>query len=339
MKCLEGGAAVYLLTGAAGFLGSEVARLLLEQGLAVRALVLPGDPLAAKLPPQVDIITGDLLNPQDLDRFFVVPEGEPLTLIHCASLITMSMAPVPRVYQVNVEGTRNLVERCLKAGAGMIHVGSVHAIREKPHGQVMAEPESVSPDNVVGYYAKTKAEAVALVLQARQQRGLRASVVYPAGLTGPGDYARGNLTQLFLDYLAGKITVGVKGGYNFADVRDVARAIVTLAARGNLGEDYVLAGEFISILDILKVFHEVTGGRRVTATVPVWLARAVLPLMGLVYKIRGVKPIFSAYSLYTVGANSHFDSGKARRDLGYQSRPIRETLADTARWLLAREKG
>jgi len=324
---------LYLLTGAAGFLGREVAKGLIAQGLPVRALVHPGDALADKGPPATDIRRAVQLSAAEQDSFFEGTGGD-TTLIHCASLITMSMEREDKVYRVNVEGALGLVERCLKHGVRMLHVASVHAITEKPEGQVMAEPERLEPDTVVGWYAKTKAMAARLVMASREKQGLKASIVYPAGLSGPGDYAAGNLTQMFNDYLSGGLRVCVAGGYNFADVRDVAAAIVTLAQSSELGEDYVFSGEYISIRDILDVFAEVTGRRPVTKMVPLWLAKASLPLMNLVYKIRKVRPVFSAYSLYTVHANSLFDSARAKADLGYSPRPIRKTLADTARWLM-----
>ena len=328
-----------LVTGGAGFLGSEVTRLLALRGEHVRVLVLPGDPLAARLPENVEVCFGDLLSDEDLDRFFQLKDHQPLTVIHCAGLITMSMKPVDRVYRVNVLGTQRIISHCLANGVNhLIHVASVHAIPELLKGQVMAEPDGMDPDKVVGYYAKTKAQAVARVMDARRKNGLRASVVYPAGLCGPGDYARGNLTQMFLDYMDGGIPLGVKGGYNFADVRDVARSIVTLALSVRAGEDYVMAGEYISIMKILQTFQEFTGGRKITAVCPVWLAKAALPLLSWVYKRRKVKPIFSAYSLYTIASNSLFDSKKARSDLDYRPRPIRQTLRDTANWLMAQKK-
>ncbi len=329
---------MFLVTGAAGFLGREIVSLLIQKGEKVHALVLPEDNLASLLPREAEVIRGNLLSKEDLNRFFDTGE-EPKILIHCASIITMSMEPVDMVRKVNVEGTQNLIDACLKHGArAMLHVGSVHAITEKPGNEVMAEPERVDPDQVVGYYAITKAMAVQKVMESRRDQGLVASVVYPAGLCGPGDFARGNLSQLFLDYMDGKIPAGVEGGYNFADVRDVAAAIVTLATGELWGEDFVLAGEYIRIMDILSSFSKITGAKKITAKVPIWLARLLMPLMGLYYKIRKIKPIFSAYSLYTVMANSNFSSDKAKALLHYAPRPIAETLEDTARFWMAQKE-
>lgn len=329
---------MFLITGGAGYLGSEIIRQLTTKGEPVRTLVLPGDPLAPLLPAGVEVVEGDILNQEDLARFFDLGEG-PHTVIHCASIITMSMKMLDKVWQVNVEGTRNLIDASLKAGVQRyIHVASVHAIKELPKGQVMAEPAYAEPEKIIGAYGQSKAEAVRLVMAARKEQGLKANIVYPAGLSGPGDFAKGNLTQMFLDYMSGSITLGMKGGYNFTDVRDVAAAIVTLALEGQTGEDYVLAGEYISVMDLIGHFQRITGGKKVTAYCPMWLARALLPLLTLLYKIRGVKPVFSNYSLYTIGANALFDSSKAARDLDYHPRPIAETLEDTARWLMSRQE-
>lgn len=325
-----------LMTGGTGFLGQALLPLLLENKQSVRVLVLQQDPQAAHLPEGVEVCYGNLLNDADLDRFFTVPENEPVSLIHCASFITMSIKPVEKVHQVNVEGTRRLIERCLKKGVQqMIYVSSVHAIMEAPFGQTMKEPGSTHPDSVHGYYAKTKAEATALVMRARQEQGLPASIVYPAGMAGPGDFSVGNLTQMFMDYFAGKIPIGVQGGYNFCDVRDVAQAIFTLFDQRIIGKDYVLAGEYIKVGEILDLIHKYVQVPKIKGKVPLWLARLALPFLSLRNKLLGLKPVFSSYSLYTLGINSSFDSSKATRDLGYQPRPIQDTIRDTARWLAA----
>lgn len=311
-------------------------RQLCNQGEEVRALILPGDPWADLLPSQAEQVRGDLLRDEDLARFFQVEEGKDITVIHCASIITMSMSPLEQVYRVNVLGTQKLVQKCLEHKVShYIHVASVHAITEAPKGQVMTEPTAMNPEQLVGYYAKTKAEAVDLVMKARKERGLPASIVYPSGLCGPGDVGKGSLTQLFLDYMAGKIKILVRGGYNFADVRDVASAMVCLARQPDRMNDYILAGEYISMVDIISEIQQISGGKPVKTLVPYFLAKALVPLLSLIYKIRGVQPVVSHYALYTLTSNSLFSSEKAKEKLGYLSRPIRETLQDTSDFLNA----
>jgi len=323
-----------LLTGGAGFLGGAVLTRLLARGEKVRVLALPGDPLARDLPEQAEVCAGDLLNPDDLDRFFALPPGERATLVHCASLITMSMDYVERVQRVNVGGTQALLERCGDPKiAGLVYVSSVHAIPELPMGETMREPTQVRPDGVVGFYANTKAQATRLVMEAREKHGLNAGIAYPAGLCGPGDRAGGFLGQMISDYFAGRIPMGVKGGYNFVDVRDAADAIVEMTLRGQKGEDYVLAGEYISIMQILETLHRHFGGKKVTGRCPLWLARLAQPFLAESSRRRGVKPIFSRYSLKTILSNSSFDTGKARRELGFSPRSIEASLKGTVLWM------
>ncbi len=327
-------ARINLVTGAAGFLGSHIVSQLLATGERVRGLVLPGDPLVQHLPEGLELVSGDITDEADLDRFFMLDPGDEAYVFHCASIITMSITPVPLVHRVNVEGALAVARRCLHPQVKrMLYVASVHAITEAPAGQVMAEPERLDPALVHGDYAKTKAETVAALLGMRKEKHLELNVLYPAGMSGPGDYAKGNFTQLYIDYAAGRIPMAVKGGYNFVDVRDVAAAAITISRQDLAGEDYVLAGEYISIKEILESFARMMGRKPIRLVAPLWLARLALPFFTLYYKIKKRKPVFSRYSLYTINVNSSFSSGKARRDFGFSPRPFQQTMADTAAWL------
>ena len=204
---------IYLVTGATGFLGSHVVQQLLAQGKRVRALVLPGDKTVASLPASVDIVPGDVTDMDSLRRFFAHTPDESLYVIHCASIITMAWEVEERVHRINVGGTRNIIDLCLEHDVRkLVYVSTVHAIPEKPHGQVISEVDNLDPALVEGSYAKTKAEATQMVLDSARQRGLHASCVHPSGLCGPGDMQGGYLTQMFVDYDQGHIPAGVKGG-------------------------------------------------------------------------------------------------------------------------------
>lgn len=326
---------IYLITGAAGFLGSHIVSRLIDSAARVRALVLPGDPTLQYLPEGVEVISGNITREEDLDRFFRLDQGDEAVVLHCASIISMSMRPVPYVYRVNVEGALAVARRCLHPQiTKMVYVASVHAITEKPQGEEMSEPEHTDPDAVRGCYAKTKAEACAKLIKMREEQGLRLNILYPAGMSGPGDYAKGNFTHLFIDYANGLIPAAVQGGYNFVDVRDVAQAIITLACRNLVGQDFVLAGEYISVQEILSQFAQMTGRKPVHRMAPLWLAKMALPFMTAYYRINHRKPVFSRYSLYTINTNSRFSSRKARATLGFCPRALKQTLWDTMAWLM-----
>ena len=208
----------YLITGATGFLGRTVLAQLKDSPAEIRALVMEGDPLARELPQNARVITGDVCDEAALERFFEGVNGN-ACVIHCAGIISVATHPGDRIYRVNVDGTRNILKFCRQCGVGkLVYVSSVHAIPEKPKGTEIAETTTFSPELVRGDYAKSKAMATALVLQAAKE-GLNASVVFPSGIIGPGDLGKGSITNMLLSFLAGKLPLAVKGGYDFVDVR------------------------------------------------------------------------------------------------------------------------
>ena len=242
----------YLITGATGFLGRTVLAQLKDAKPGIRALVMDGDPLARELPQNVRVMAGDVCDEAALERFFAGAD-EHTCVIHCAGMISVATHPGDRIYRVNVDGTKNVLKRCREHGIGkLVYVSSVHAIPEKPKGMEIAETTAFSADLVKGDYAKSKAMATALVLQAAKE-GLNASVVFPSGIIGPGDLGKGSITNMLLSFLAGKLPLAVRGGYDFVDVRDVAAGILACAERGLPGHGYILSGHYATIRDILEL--------------------------------------------------------------------------------------
>lgn len=323
----------YLVTGAAGSLGSNIVRSLLSHGQDVRGLVLPGDPTAKYLPKEVELCEGDVLNVDDLQRFFAVPADAEVIVVHAAGIVSTEWGYSSKVYDVNVCGTRNIVEQCLHARVRrLVYISSVHAIPELPKGQTITEISSFDPDAIVGFYGKAKAEASQIVMDAVRERNLDAVIIFPTGMCGPGDFA-GYASQLLIDCANSKLPVGIQGGYDFADVRDVAEGIVTACELGRKGEGYIMGNRYISIKEMLQLVHEINGGRLVKCMVPPWVARIALPFYGVYYKVKKKRPIFNRYALYAITSNSVFSSEKAQRELGYKVRPFRETISDTIKWL------
>ena len=208
---------LYLITGAAGHLGSTIVRRLLELDKSVRVLVLPDE----KNVPEgdVEVCYGDIRKQGSLTTFFDNPEKKELIIIHCAGIVSIASKYQQEVYEVNVLGTKNIIDLSQKNQVKkFIYVSSVHAIPEKEKGKIISEVSEFNPDDVVGLYAKTKSEATSYVLKAANE-GLNASVVHPSGIAGPYDYGRGHMTALVIDYYKGRLTSAVDGGYDFVDVR------------------------------------------------------------------------------------------------------------------------
>ncbi len=326
---------IYLVTGAAGHLGNTVIQNLLKEGARVRALVLPRELEAARrvLGSEPELVPGDVRDENSLEAFFDNPQGAQLCIIHCAGVISITSAFDPLVYEVNVTGTRNIVNICKKHKVSkLVYVSSVHAIPELPHGKVISEVKHFDPQEVTGLYAKTKAEATQLVLNAALE-GLNACVVHPAGIMGPYDFGNGHGTQIVLDYLEGRLTACVRGGYDFVDVRDVADGILACCKKGRRGECYILSNRYYPVKQILDSLHGITGKRKIRAMLPLWLVRLVAPIAEVYYKVKKQTPLFTRYSIYTLQTNSLFSHDKATHELGYNPRPIEQTLIDTVQWL------
>ncbi len=322
---------VYIVTGAAGHLGSAVVKRLTEQKKEVRALILPGERCEGG-GTLLSEYTGDVCDPASLDRVF---EGEntDFIMIHCAGIITIQAKKDARVHRVNVEGTKNVIDACMRNGAKrMVYVSSVHAIPEKPKGEIMPETYDFDPESVTGCYAKTKAAATRLVLDAASN-GLDAVVVHPAGIIGPNGLLKGNIVHLIVNFLSGKLPAAVKGGFDFVDVRDVAAGVVSAADRGKTGECYILSNRYIELSEFFDTLSRVSGRKRLKWYMPMWFTRMIAPFAELFYRISGKTPLFTLYSLHTLSQNASYTHEKATRELGYKTRPLSESLYDTVMWL------
>lgn len=324
---------VYIVTGATGHLGNTVVRELVRQGRTVRCLMLEKERPESLRGVDCDVYTGDITDPRTLDAIFSGLEPDCFYVLHLASMITISSRYNRLVETVNVEGTKNILAKARQYGARrFLYCSSVHAIPEKPHGEVITEVDAFDPDLVHGIYAKTKAEATRYVLDAGRE-GFDVVVVHPSGLIGPNDYLRGKLVQVVLDFVNHKLNTLVKGGYDIVDVRDVADGLIAALHEGKSGECYLLTNTFYTLREIIRMLSDITGTRPIRFLVPFILAKWTAPLVEWWGRVRGKAPLYTPYSLYTLSSNSNFSHEKADRELGYKTRPMMETLNDTVAFL------
>lgn len=319
-----------VVTGAGGHLGSTILRLLHGSDAELFGLVLPGE--RAPRFSGVRYIEGDVRDRESLRPLF---EGEgmgPLYLIHTAGLIDIGREVSPALYAVNVEGTKNLLALCAEYQVErLVYVSSVHAIPEGGERTVLREVNRFSADQVVGGYAKTKAEATEAVLDAARM-GLPAVVVQPSGILGPYDTSGNHLVQMVSDYLRGKLPACVRGGYDFVDVRDVAAGCLSALTRGRAGECYILSNRRYELREVLGMVRRIAGGRKLPVF-PLALARMAAPAIQWRARRRGERPLYTSYSLHTLGTGDRFSHEKATRELGYHPRDLFLTLRDTVLWM------
>lgn len=326
---------IYIVTGASGFLGNNIIRMLEHDDNAeVRAFVLNGESISSLNNLKCSIYYGDVTKADTLNSIFEGSGDAEIFVIHCAAVVYIKSKYNSRVYDVNVNGTKNIVDKVLDYNAKLIYVSSVHAIPEKSDGDLISEVSIFNPDDVVGLYAKTKAEAARYVMDSVKDKGLNACIVHPSGILGPYDFSNSHLTALVSEIVRGKLPMCVKGGYDFVDVRDVAKGIIMACDKGKIGECYIMSGEFVSIKKLADLVCDVVGRKRIKVVLPIMIAKIVAPFYEMYYNVKGKTPLFTKYSLYTLSSNSNFSNEKAKRDLGFVNRNITDTVKDMVMWIL-----
>ena len=333
---------LYLLTGAAGFLGSNICQQLLERGDAVRAFVLQGDPAVKYIPEGVEIFEGDLCCREDVDHFFDVGSDTETVCIHCASMVTVNPDYNEKLMAVNVGGTENIIAsakahpECRK----LVYVSSTGAIPELPKGQVIREVSRFVPceeEKVVGWYSRSKAIASQKVLDAAAE-GLNACIVHPSGILGPNDHAISETTGTVIKIMNGEMPIGMGGSFNLCDVRDLAYGTIAAADKGRKGECYILGNREVTLKEVAGMLHDACGCKKPLFYLPTSLAYRLADRMEKKAEGTGKKPMMTKFSVYNLDRNNTFDYSKAEQELGYRTRPYEETLRDEARWLMAEGK-
>lgn len=353
----------YIITGANGFLGNNIIRILekqINEGDEIRALVLPEDKLKSLDGLNCKIYKGDVTNIDSLKDIFSNIEADKVYVIHCAAIVYIKSKYNQKVYDVNVGGTKNIIKKVeelnksantnllnneVRGGnennsvnqsesyAKLVYINSVHALPERPKNEVITEITDFNPDKVNGEYAKTKAEIAKYVLEKANNEGLDVCIIQPSGIIGPYDFGNSHLTQMILDFANGRLTACVKGGYDFVDVRDVANGVINACEKGRKGECYILSNDYIEVRDLLDIISEIQGRKKIKTVLPMWFAKLTAPLSETYYKIMKEPPLYTKYSLYVLTSNGHFSNEKAKKELGYTTRDIKDTIKDTVEWL------
>jgi dihydroflavonol-4-reductase len=192
-----------------------------------------------------------------------------------------------------------------------------------------SRPLSDSPD--FPPYDRSKALGEKEVRRGIEQ-GLDAVILYPTAVIGPHDYEPSYLGRAILDIAQHKLPALVTGGYDWVDVRDVVQGAIAAETKGVSGSRYLLSGHWLSLGDIAQMISEITGTRQPRLTFPLWLARLGVPVVAIMGKIQEKNPLYTSFSLRALKSNHNMSHEKASRELGYQPRPIRETLTDTLQW-------
>lgn len=314
------------VTGATGHLGTALCESLIDNGHQVRALVNKDKSISNKVP--VASIEGNILDKPSLLRFM---EGCDV-VIHTAAVIDLGHNNDPRLYDVNVIGTENIL-KCAKEAKvkKVIHVSSIHAYAQISKDTPIDEESQYVSDNSL-FYDQTKRDSQ-IVAELAAKAGQDVVIVCPTSILGTPDYRPSRVGKAILDIYKGVIPAIIQGGFNFVDVRDVAEGIIKAMEKGRTGESYILGGDYYTLKQIASIILKLKGSKKDIKEIPVPFAYIGLPIVQLIANLFNREPIYERNYLNIIKKGSKFiNSAKAKRELGYQSRPIETTLEDTISW-------
>ncbi|HEX2941301.1 MAG TPA: hopanoid-associated sugar epimerase [Rhodopila sp.] len=321
-----------LVTGATGFVGSAVARVLAGRGHTLRLLTRSGSDRRNLAGLDADIVTGDLTDPDSLDR----AAAGCRFVVHVAADYRMWVPDPDAMLRANVDGALSMIRAAAKAGAErIVHTSSVAALGQIGDGTPADEATPTNPDDFVGTYKRSKYLAERAVLDFARAESLPVVVVNPAAPVGPRDIKPTPTGKMILDAAAGRVPAFIDTGLNIVHVDDVAEGHALALEKGRVGERYVLGGENMLLKDILALVADVVHRKPPTIQLPEGLLWPAAFVMEKLAPLTGIAPMMTRDHLKMARKKMFYASDKAIRELGYHPRPVREAVVDAVAWFRA----
>jgi dihydroflavonol-4-reductase len=313
-----------LVTGATGFIGSHVARLLAARGDEVVLAVERGSPDTAIEGLELKRVNCDVRDRRAVRRALRGVER----VFHCAGVTSVRPQDSERVFDVNVRGTKLLMEECLRAEVErVVYTSSAAAVGPAAHGKTADETQLFTAGRLGIPYVNSVHEAEVEAMRVAAQ-GLPLVCVNPAICFGAGDHLLSS-TRLVRSFLLGRVPVYTDGAVSVVDVRDVAAAHLLADRRGQPGERYILGGRNFTFE---RLFADL--GRLSGVDPPVRLPPGAARLLAAAGRSWPLTPV----EVQAAGQRWTYRSTKAKRELGWSARPHEETLEATVAWHLEREQ-
>jgi len=315
------------VTGATGFVGAHLVRHLVNEGWAVTALVrrqtTPGDLDGLDL----TLATGDVTDPDSLEHAMPADVD---AVFHVAASTSIWSRHNGEQTRVNVQGTENVIAAAVAAGAGrFVHTSSF--VVWGFHDETIDEATPWTPGDEWINYLRTKRIAERRVKAAVLAGDLDAVICNPAHILGPGD--RHNWSRMIRMVHEGTLPGVPPGGGAFADVREVAKAHLAAFHRGERGANYLLGGQDMSFLELVRMIGERLDRPVPDRASPAWQLKLAARLATAVAAVTGKPPDLTPEGAAMITRHIHCDSGRARETLGYGITPARTLLEDTCAWM------
>jgi len=319
-----------LVTGATGFIGSNVVRALVEEDYHVRALVRPNSGRRNLEGLEIESVEGDV---RDRDSLRRAVEGCGL-VFHVAALYSFWVRPRRLIYEVNVEGTRNVLQIAREKGVErVVHTSSVAALGLREDGRPADEETPVNFENIIGDYKKSKYLAEQVALEFAKE--MPVVIVNPSFPVGPHDIKPTPTGQVIVDFLNRRMPAYMETGMNVVAVEDVALGHLLAAEKGRVGERYILGGENLTMRQLLALLAEITGLPAPRVRLPYY------PILGLSYlnaafcSLSGTTPRMTPETIRLSRHYMFFDPSKAVKELGLPQTPAKEALRRAVEWFRA----
>ena len=318
-----------LVTGASGFVGSAIAAEFRKNGFPVRVLIRGSSP-RRNIDPRDQVVVGDLL---DRNSVATAVAGARY-LVHAAADYRL-WAPSPDdLLRANVDGTQTVMSEAMRAGVERIVYTSSVATFDLRSGGIADETRALPAHAAVGAYKRSKVLAEELVAEMVARDKLPAVIVNPSTPIGPRDVRPTPTGRIIIEAASGRMPAFVETGLNFAHVDDIAAGHLAALHRGQIGERYILGGQNITLRQMLLDIADIVGRR----SRPVRLPRgAIYPFAyaaEFLARRTGREPFATVDGLRMARYTMHFNDSKARRELGYTSRPYRDGLVEAIEWFI-----
>ncbi|HKU24497.1 MAG TPA: hopanoid-associated sugar epimerase [Candidatus Sulfotelmatobacter sp.] len=319
------------VTGATGFLGSHVARVLCEQGASLRLLVRATSNLKNLQGLHADTITGDLRDPDSLRKAMAGCD----TVFHVAADYRLWVRDPEEMYRSNVEGTRALLEAARHNSVRRVVYTSSVATIGFTTGRTADEDSPVSLQDMIGHYKRSKFMAEQVALQAGRS-GMHVVTVNPTTPVGEQDVKPTPTGRIVVDFLKRKFPAYVETGLNLVDVRECARGHIAALEKGNSGERYILGGENLSLKQILDKLADITGLPSPRVKLPYIFAFATGVIDETITGRMLKKEPRATVDTVRMGKKMMFaSSAKAERELGWRIVPVDDALTRAVEWFRA----
>jgi dihydroflavonol-4-reductase len=320
------------ITGATGFLGSAVARVLLEKGHRLRALARLGNDRRNLEGLDLEIVEGDLGKPESYRAALKGCKA----LFHVAADYRIWVPDPAAMHRINVDGTHALMEAALAAKIErIVYTSSVATLGLKGNGTLSDEATPVTFADMIGTYKRSKFLAEQEVARMVRQYGLPAVTVNPSTPIGPRDIKPTPTGRIITEAVKGRMPAYVDTGLNVVHVDDVAMGHWLAFERGKSGERYILGGENLGLGAILALIADIVHRPPPTIKLP---RAAIYPIafaLEIAARATGREPFVTIDGLRMAKKKMFFSTAKAECELGYKARPARAAIEDAVAWFRA----